>query len=1214
MKDNISIIFAALIGTLLIVILPLYSILDRQDSMSYNVVLTATCDFVDTVRNNGFIDKDTYYEYISKLASTSNTYKVDIEAYKKTLIHATDEEGNVIKDTYEEETELYNTLDILNVIEGNTVEDTSNANTKNNIYLLDVNDEIYVKVYNTNTTMGSIMYSFIANTANTKVINVSYGGLVQKVNWELYDKLNETTKEMPEVILGVPTNENGATNIYKVDTNEACEEIDEETGEIINVCEEANVSESNKKYVYRYDLTKEENKTINVSVELKNIDEIFVSDNKSIKLSEMTEEDFEAVKKYILDVNDRKIVLSGIEANIDLKWRGPSDYYLFNIVLTDVRMSSLLYFTDVATITVLPGIGKGEDGTLSLGASTVELEVMNEDASHKVEIYGPIIWQKALKAQKTENANVIDSKVYVNEEIAFVVEYLGINRETADIVKAIRENLRINENAEYYTDLEILSKEDLKNRISISSNQIIVKFKYTKDSNEINYVSLPEAWIETDLEEIVDTDVEGFAEVARGAKSSEYLVELDNYTPVEPSILLEGTKGNNGWFVSKVNMSILPSTADRIGKIDASGKEVETIGGSGVWKNTYIVSGAKNIAETEYTSGLVEIDKNGTSTVTAYAYDYAGNKSNAESKVLIDTERPTAPTVKVIEGTKGENNWYLTNVRLQITAGTDKISGVDKTTYKVEGAGEVEETTVANGGIVNIKAEGKSVVTVTTYDKAGNKTETKMDINIDTVIPKEANITVISGTKGENDWYTTDVTLRITLDVGEAVSGVGTSKYRILGTDETGELRDFTGDTLDVTIDKDGTFELIVYTYSAAGNYKQKSYTVKIDKTKPNNAIITLDIPNDRNWYRTNAIANIRTGNDSGKQGVASGLKEMTYTLTNKDTGVVSVEKVVKDNDYITFKDEGRFVFTVYSIDNAGNRSEISKDINIDKTNPLSAEFKIDGIKGKNNWYTSDVKISYTGGNDSLSGIKEISLTKTDINYDTDKTGEEIILLTIDNAGNYIEKSVIIKVDKTKPTAPIIDTGTPTGQAVYGVVTYNKNVNVKITEGIDTNRIKTTYEVTKNDGQVVVIPETTGTNFTITEEGTMTITARTYDEAGNVTEAKKTIMINKTKPLAPVIYKINDIDVRDEVTKTVTTNKNTAKITFKRVGTGTLTITLINETTGKSTTVTKTINSEDITVDVTLDSKAKYSIIATQTNLYGTTSDNSSGAYYIEYK
>ena len=148
MKDSISIIFAAIIGTLLIVILPLYSILDRQDSMSYNVVLTATTNFVDNIRNNGFIDNDSYNKYMSKLATTSNTYKVSLEVYKNVLIKDTDENGNVIEGSYVEVKELYNTQDILQQIAVENIDGAAESNIKNSAYLLNENDEIYIRIYN----------------------------------------------------------------------------------------------------------------------------------------------------------------------------------------------------------------------------------------------------------------------------------------------------------------------------------------------------------------------------------------------------------------------------------------------------------------------------------------------------------------------------------------------------------------------------------------------------------------------------------------------------------------------------------------------------------------------------------------------------------------------------------------------------------------------------------------------------------------------------------------------------------------------------------------------------------------------------------------------------------------------------------------------------------------------------------------------------------
>ena len=108
MRDTISIIFASIFMVLVIVILPLFSILDRQDNIAYNVVLTQTSKFVDEIRANGFITENQYEAFVSSLASTGNTYKVTLEAYKHTLIPATNASGTVIKDTFIDYSNYFN--------------------------------------------------------------------------------------------------------------------------------------------------------------------------------------------------------------------------------------------------------------------------------------------------------------------------------------------------------------------------------------------------------------------------------------------------------------------------------------------------------------------------------------------------------------------------------------------------------------------------------------------------------------------------------------------------------------------------------------------------------------------------------------------------------------------------------------------------------------------------------------------------------------------------------------------------------------------------------------------------------------------------------------------------------------------------------------------------------------------------------------------------
>ena len=55
MKDNLSIIVTMIVFVILIVIFPLYNYFERQDDMSYNMVLKSTTNFIDEVVNCGYI-------------------------------------------------------------------------------------------------------------------------------------------------------------------------------------------------------------------------------------------------------------------------------------------------------------------------------------------------------------------------------------------------------------------------------------------------------------------------------------------------------------------------------------------------------------------------------------------------------------------------------------------------------------------------------------------------------------------------------------------------------------------------------------------------------------------------------------------------------------------------------------------------------------------------------------------------------------------------------------------------------------------------------------------------------------------------------------------------------------------------------------------------------------------------------------------------------
>lgn len=185
MKDNLSIVITIIILVLLMVIFPLYNFFERQDDMSYNLVLKATTNFADQVMNNGYIDQNMYDKFVTELANTGNVYDIQIEAHRKVLTNAgTDKNENM---TYTEQSYIDYNDDIFNAIETTSSSDLMKKSLKNNIYLLNPKDEIYVKVKNSNTTMAGSLFNTIIPASKKERIQVYYGGIIKNNAWKSVD-------------------------------------------------------------------------------------------------------------------------------------------------------------------------------------------------------------------------------------------------------------------------------------------------------------------------------------------------------------------------------------------------------------------------------------------------------------------------------------------------------------------------------------------------------------------------------------------------------------------------------------------------------------------------------------------------------------------------------------------------------------------------------------------------------------------------------------------------------------------------------------------------------------------------------------------------------------------------------------------------------------------------------------------------------------------
>lgn len=186
MKDNLSIIILMILFVTLVVMFPLYNFFERQDDMSYNLALKATTVFVDKVINNGYLDDETYTNFILDLANTGNLYDIEIEAHRQ---YITRDPEDPTSGEYVTQYKIDYTDDIFKTLENNTVAagTLENKSVKNSTYNMNIGDGFYVKLKNANTTMAGALFDSIISASSPERIAINYGGTVKNTAWKLID-------------------------------------------------------------------------------------------------------------------------------------------------------------------------------------------------------------------------------------------------------------------------------------------------------------------------------------------------------------------------------------------------------------------------------------------------------------------------------------------------------------------------------------------------------------------------------------------------------------------------------------------------------------------------------------------------------------------------------------------------------------------------------------------------------------------------------------------------------------------------------------------------------------------------------------------------------------------------------------------------------------------------------------------------------------------
>ncbi len=499
---------------------------------------------------------------------------------------------------------------------------------------------------------------------------------------------------------------------------------------------------------------------------------------------------------------------------------------------------------------------------------------------------------------------------------------------------------------------------------------------------------------------------------------------------------------------------VLDKTAPNIESLISNG---EVLGSN--WYN-YLVNIDEAIVNDNLT-GVKEviIDENikdGINVVTVTAYDNASNESIKEFTVKVDTKKPVVGSI-IIDGELGLNGWYTSVLNISKIDGSDSLSGHNKSVLNYSFLGDTSFTNII----------------LTTYDNALNSSSTSLSVKVDSVKPTIHGIA--------------DVVIDMNADI-DLLDGVSASDATSL---VAGDV-EIVENNLDVT--KAGEYFVTYQVSDNAGNVETVVRKIVVESNIPEVLFSVDDSIFNNGYSKDNIVVDVTLIENNNN--IDSILYCTTTSICEPNLELGSDKKVLLETE----SDSNKVCIKVLYGDSVTICSDSYK---IDKTGPIINDLIIDGDEGNNGWYKSYIELETNGGSDNLSGIKDITISKSVIDYDT--ALEVITVTAYDNAGNVSTKNIEFKVDTVAPViGDYVVTGTK-GLNNY----YITDVSVSGLNAIDSlsgiSSVSSNYDVFTFD----------------TVLSDIIITA--VDNAGNVSVVRESIKIDKT---APVVL---DYDITEKV-------------------------------------------------------------------------------------
>ena len=482
----------------------------------------------------------------------------------------------------------------------------------------------------------------------------------------------------------------------------------------------------------------------------------------------------------------------------------------------------------------------------------------------------------------------------------------------------------------------------------------------------------------------------------------------------------------------------------------------------------YILSTTVDSINNElYPSGLVrELDienggtltftKDGEYTITAYAYDSVGNKSNPTVmwlKRTTSSETKSGVEVSISGGNIGSNSWYNSNITLRVL-GTDQ--GTTEVKYRVQGIAygtgyignlgwtnidgptqiDTGEQNIANGTTFRIAMDGEYTITAYTYNNAGMRLSTSEALNL----KRDATRPIITSIRGEQlvgNGFKVDVSAND--GASKLTSNAYTYRYKLASTleDYTSEVSSVSSKTY-VGLNQMKTYDMYVVVTDQAGNMSATDVISKPALWISNTPTAGETMKNGKEgytkYYRSDITVKLR-GQDANNVDISKTTYQILGTVTDNekdgtsgkmDGSIVAVGTELKDEKLISDKEtktiqlqaNGNWKIKVHTYDKEGklvttNTLEITRDT----IPPIVQNFAISNLNDFDKiGNTTNVEVEAsdaTGGlstlNDTysyyLNNVYKSTTANTSYNFTLDTSGTHTFkVIAKDKAGNISDE------------------------------------------------------------------------------------------------------------------------------------------------------------------------------------------------------------------